>query len=78
MCDGEDHWKVLVHINIYLCIYQEERVLPRVPLEACLARWAADEALADYHSAALGRKTRASKRQRLANFPPFLLIQLKR
>jgi ubiquitin carboxyl-terminal hydrolase 5/13 len=53
-------------------------VLPRVPLEACLVRWAAEEALTDYHSAVLGRKTRASKRQRLANFPPFLLIQLKR
>jgi ubiquitin carboxyl-terminal hydrolase 5/13 len=36
----------------------EERVLPRVPLAACLERFAGDSLVEDYQSAALGRKTK--------------------
>lgn len=53
-------------------------MLPRVPLEACLQKWAADEEMGDYFSAALNRKTKALKHQRIANFPPFLVVQLNR
>ncbi len=53
-------------------------MLPRVPLAACLERWAAEQTIEDYHSAAAGHRTRATRRTRLASFPPFLLVQLQR
>lgn len=53
-------------------------MLPWVPLAACLHKWAGQEEMGDYFSAALGRKTNAAKRLRLANFPPFLVLQLNR
>jgi len=53
-------------------------VLPRVPLAACLERWAAEQTIEDYQSAAAGHRTRATRRTRLASFPPFLLVQLQR
>ena len=52
-------------------------MLPRVPLEACIQQWAAAEEV-DYHSAAAGRRTQASKTSRFASFPPFLFVQLRR
>ena len=56
-----------------------EPVLPRVPLSACLAKWAADETVEGYRSAAAGgAAVTATRRQRLASFPPFLAVQLKR
>ncbi|KAK9833553.1 hypothetical protein WJX81_005633 [Elliptochloris bilobata] len=57
---------------------QEERVLPRVPFGACLERWAEEGTVEDYDSIAAGHKTRALRRTRLATFPPFLLVQLRR
>ncbi len=39
---------------------EDERVIPRVPLAACLAKFAADEPVEDYMSAFLGRKTTVS------------------
>lgn len=56
----------------------EEPVIPAVPFSACLERFYASEMVDDYASAALGRKTQASKRQRLATFPPYLLVQVSR
>ena len=54
-------------------------LLPRVPLSACLSKWAADETVEGYRSAAAGGATvTATRRQRLASFPPFLAVQLKR
>lgn len=53
-------------------------MLPRVPLSACLQLWAADDEMGDYYSEVLGRKTKATAHQRLANFPPFLVVQLNR
>lgn len=53
-------------------------MLPRVPLAACLERWAGEEAVEGYDSAAAGHRTRALRRSRLASFPPFLLVQLRR
>jgi ubiquitin carboxyl-terminal hydrolase 5/13 len=58
---------------------EEERVIPKVPFEACLKHWAADANIDEYHSAALGRKTgTASRRSRFASFPPYLFIVLQR
>lgn len=53
-------------------------MLPRVPFSSCVERWAADEELGDYYSAALGKRTTATRRSRIASFPPFLMVQLKR
>jgi hypothetical protein len=62
-----------------LCLgEQEERVLPRVPFAACIEAWGAAEEMGDYHSAYLGRRTTARRASRLASFPPFLMVQLKR
>ena len=58
-------------------VLQEEKVLPRVPLEACIQQWAAAEDV-EYHSASVGAKTRASKTSRFSSFPPWLFVQLRR
>lgn len=57
---------------------QDEPVLPRVPFSSCIERWGGTEEMADYFSAALGRRTSALKHSRFATFPPFLMVQLKR
>ncbi|GFR49487.1 hypothetical protein Agub_g11426 [Astrephomene gubernaculifera] len=58
---------------------EEEAVLPRVPFDACLQRFAGTEVVDDYRSAALGgRRTHATKRTRFASFPPYLLVQINR
>jgi hypothetical protein len=57
---------------------QEEPVLPKVPFAACMERWAGDEVMDDYYSAALGGRTRGIKRTRFASFSPYLFISLKR
>ena len=54
------------------------RLWLQVPFAACVEQWAAEEALADYQSAALGRKTPASKTARFSSFPPYLMVQLKK
>lgn len=56
----------------------EEPVIPTVPFAACLERFGGSEVVDDYLSAALGRKTQATKTQRLATFPPYLLVQMSR
>lgn len=55
-----------------------DEVVPRVPLQACLDAYAADATVADYFSPALQRKTEASKRVRIASFPSYLLVQVRR
>jgi len=57
---------------------QEDKVIPHVPLAACLQQWQEVEEMNDYFSAALNFKTKALKNTRLTNFPPFLLVQLNR
>ena len=52
--------------------------MPRVPFASCIERWGETEEMDDYFSAALGRRTRGLKHSRLATFPPFLMVQLKR
>ena len=55
-----------------------EPVLPKVPFSACLAKWAGEEVMADYYSAAAGHKTQAKRYNRIANFPPYLMLQINR
>ncbi len=57
---------------------QEEPVLPRVPFASCLDRWASTGEINDYFSASLGRRTSGLHRTRMASFPPYLMVQLKR
>jgi ubiquitin carboxyl-terminal hydrolase 5/13 len=57
----------------------EPPVLPRVPLAACLAHYAAPSTVDDVRSAAAGgRRVRARRTARLATLPPFLLVHVKR
>lgn len=56
----------------------DEVVLPKVPFTACLAKWAGEEVMPDYFSAAAGHKTQATRFSRIANFPPYLMLQMNR
>ena len=56
----------------------EPKVVPRVPFEACLRHFAEEEALDDFYSTALQRKSRAKRRVRFKSFPPFLVVYLRR
>lgn len=56
----------------------EEKVLPEVPLEACLQKYAADELVDGYYSAYLKEKTQAKRTVRLSSFPTYLVIHLRR
>ena len=53
-------------------------MVPIVPWEACLRRWVSEEVVEGYLSAALGRRTVASKSHRIASFPPYLLVRMGR
>lgn len=56
----------------------DEPVVPVVPFEACLAKFAASATLPDYFSPALGGKGRADVTLRLASFPPYLMVHLQK
>lgn len=53
-------------------------VRPKIPFEACLQSFAAVETVDDFLSSATRARTSASKSTRLASFPDFLIIQLKK
>ena len=53
-------------------------MLPRVPFASCLDRWASTGEIDDYFSASIGRQTSGLHRTRMASFPPYLMVQLKR
>ena len=55
-----------------------EVVLPKVPFSACLGKWAGEEVMGDYYSAAVRHKTQARRFSRIANFPPYLMLQMNR
>lgn len=73
LSEGADHAADVISPDT-----KEDPIIPKVPFEACLSRLAAAETMDDYFSAALGRKTCATKRVRLASFPPYLVVQMKR
>lgn len=53
-------------------------MLPRVPFASCLECWGSTGEIDDYFSASLGRRTSGLHRTRMASFPPYLMVQLKR
>eukprot|EP00884_Botryococcus_braunii_P007895 jgi/Botrbrau1/17106/Bobra.0157s0009.1 len=57
---------------------KEEPVLPKVPFSACVERWAGDEVMEGYFSAAANAFTTAFKRTRFATFPPYLFLYMRR
>jgi len=56
----------------------ETTVVPRVTLEACLARYFGDEIIPDYYSSATGKNGPAKKTVRIATFPSYIVLQLRR
>nr|XP_042913406.1 ubiquitin carboxyl-terminal hydrolase 5-like [Parasteatoda tepidariorum] len=56
----------------------EEIVKPKIPLQACFERFAAEEIVDDFYSTALDQKTTAKKTTRLRTFPDYLLLHLKK
>ncbi|CAM6037602.1 unnamed protein product [Sphagnum compactum] len=56
----------------------EEIVRPRVPLAACLESFCAAEEIHDFYSSAINGKTTAIKTTRLATFPDYLVIHLRK
>ncbi|KAI0220577.1 Ubiquitin carboxyl-terminal hydrolase 5 [Lamellibrachia satsuma] len=50
----------------------------RIPLSACIQSYAAPELIEDFYSTALQARSTAKKTGRLASFPDYLLIQLKK
>ena len=53
-------------------------MLPRIPFASCVDSWAGTGEIDGYFSAAVGRRTSGLHRTRLASFPPYLLVQMKR
>ncbi|XVE80238.1 hypothetical protein DITRI_Ditri14bG0123600 [Diplodiscus trichospermus] len=59
-------------------VSSDEIVRPRVPLEACLANFAAPEAIPDFYSSALKAKTTAIKTAGLTSFPDYLVLHMRK
>ncbi|QDZ24098.1 ubiquitinyl hydrolase [Chloropicon primus] len=57
---------------------EEPKVVPNVPFQACLDSFAQEEVLDDFYSAAVMRKTAASRTVRFKSFPPYLVVYLRR
>ncbi|XP_041979608.1 ubiquitin carboxyl-terminal hydrolase 5 [Aricia agestis] len=55
-----------------------ELVRPHIPFQACLDSFMKEEAVEQFYSTALNKKVTARKITRLATFPDYLLIQLKK
>ncbi|XVE50418.1 hypothetical protein DITRI_Ditri01bG0161300 [Diplodiscus trichospermus] len=56
----------------------DEIVRPRVPLEACLANFAAPEEIPDFYSSGLKAKTTAIKTAGLTSFPDYLVLHMRK
>ncbi|KAL6848026.1 hypothetical protein ACP4OV_022154 [Aristida adscensionis] len=59
-------------------VSNEEIMRPRVPLEACLASFAAPEEIPDFHSTALNSKTTAIKTAGFKTFPDYLVLHMRK
>ncbi|KAL4312415.1 hypothetical protein GQ457_01G049530 [Hibiscus cannabinus] len=59
-------------------VSSDEIVRPRVPLEACLANFAAPEEIRDFYSSALKAKTTALKTAGLTSFPDYLVLHMRK
>eukprot|EP00899_Mesostigma_viride_P006052 jgi/Mesvir1/15448/Mv06630-RA.3 len=56
----------------------DDLVRPRVPLSACLEATTAAEEIGDFYSSAVKRKTTATKTLRLATFPNYLMLHMRK
>lgn len=56
----------------------EEIVRPRVPLTACLESFSASEQVPDFYSSAIKGRTTAIKSSRLATFPDYLVLHMRK
>ncbi|OMP04613.1 hypothetical protein COLO4_09498 [Corchorus olitorius] len=56
----------------------DEIVRPRVPLQACLANFAAPEEIPEFYSTALKAKTTAIKNAGLTSFPDYLVLHMRK
>ncbi|XP_070560700.1 LOW QUALITY PROTEIN: ubiquitin carboxyl-terminal hydrolase 5-like [Ptychodera flava] len=56
----------------------DEIVRPRIPLSACLESFSQAEIVDDFYSSAIQAKSTASKTTKLASFPDYLMIQMKK
>jgi ubiquitin carboxyl-terminal hydrolase 5/13 len=56
----------------------EKPVRPRVPMKACLEAVADPEEVDHFYSSAIKRKTQAIKTAKLATFPEYLIVQVRR
>uniref|UniRef100_A0A0C9RW38 Ubiquitin carboxyl-terminal hydrolase n=1 Tax=Wollemia nobilis TaxID=56998 RepID=A0A0C9RW38_9CONI len=56
----------------------DEIVRPRVPLSACLENFAAPEEIHEFYSTAMKSKTTAFKTARLASFPDYLVLHMRK
>ncbi|XP_039048550.1 ubiquitin carboxyl-terminal hydrolase 14-like [Hibiscus syriacus] len=59
-------------------VSNDEIVRPRVPLEACLANFAAPEEIPNFYSSALKSKTTALKTSGLTSFPDYLVLHMRK
>ncbi|KAH7299449.1 hypothetical protein KP509_24G012200 [Ceratopteris richardii] len=59
-------------------LLDEEMVRPRVPLSACLENFSASEQVLDFYSSAISGRTMAIKSSRLATFPEFLVLHMRK
>ncbi|KAE8667031.1 Ubiquitin carboxyl-terminal hydrolase 14 [Hibiscus syriacus] len=59
-------------------VSNDEIVRPRVPLEACLANFAAPEEIPDFYSSSLKAKTTALKTAGLTSFPDYLVLHMRK
>lgn len=57
---------------------QQEEVIPIIPFDACLAKFAEPKLLEDYFSPALQRKGLATQTLRFKTFPRYLVVQVMR
>ncbi|CAH1772608.1 unnamed protein product [Owenia fusiformis] len=56
----------------------KEMVRPRIALSACLQTFLEPENIDDFYSSAINTKTTAQKTTKLASFPDYLLVQMKK
>lgn len=59
-------------------VSDEEIVRPRVPLSACLESFSASEEVPDFYSTAINGRTTAIKSSRLATFPDYLVLHIRK
>ncbi|KAG0556147.1 hypothetical protein KC19_11G029700 [Ceratodon purpureus] len=65
-------------LDLHMQLSDEEIVRPRVPLAACLESFYASEEVQDFYSSAINARTTAIKTTRLATFPDYLVLHMRK